>query len=598
MRSLLVANRGEIARRIFRTARAMGLSTVAVFSDADADAPYVHEADTAVRLPGFTPADTYLRGDLVVAAALAAGADAVHPGYGFLSEDADFAATVLAAGLTWVGPPVEAIRAMGSKLAAKQLMADAGVPCLPGADASGLSQDELLAAAASIGYPVLVKASAGGGGRGMRVVAGPGELTAAVDSAGREATSAFGDGTVFLERYLERPRHIEVQILADTFGTCVALFERDCSVQRRHQKVLEEAPSPAVDDALRKRLCDAAVAAARAVGYTGAGTVEFVVSPDGTPAFLEMNTRLQVEHPVTELVTGLDLVALQLLVAQGQPLPEAATQARRSGHAIEARLYAEDPTRDFLPCTGLLSRFVIPAGEGIRVDSGVETGSLIGVHYDALLAKVIAYADTRELASARLAGALAAAHLHGVTTNRDLLVAVLRSPAWLAGEVDTSFLQQHDPAELGRSRVVGFGLRCHAAAAALAGAASRRTGARALADLPPGWRNLRSALETTSYAVDGRDVHVGYGGAVLEVDGVALQGLRVWTATPALVDLEVAGLRRRYDVHLEAATAYVDSALGFSVLVQTERLPLAGSGLAGGPLTAPLPRVGRRLDVE
>ncbi len=598
MRSLLVATRGEIARRIFATARSMGLSTVAVFSDADADAPYVREADTSVRLPGSAPADTYLRGDLVVAAALAAGADAVHPGYGFLSEDADFAAAVLAAGLTWVGPPVEAIRAMGSKLAAKRLMADAGVPCLPGADATGLSPDELLAAAADIGYPVLVKASAGGGGRGMRIVAAADELSAAVDSAGREASSAFGDGTVFLERYVERPRHIEVQVMADTFGTCAALFERDCSVQRRHQKVLEEAPSPAVDDALRQRLCDAAVAAARAVGYTGAGTVEFVVSPDGTPAFLEMNTRLQVEHPVTELITGLDLVALQLLVAQGKPLPEAATQARLHGHAIEARLYAEDPTRDYLPATGVLTRFSIPVGEGIRVDSGVETGSVVGVHYDAMLAKVVAHADTRELASARLAATLAAAQLHGVTTNRDLLVAVLRSPAWLAGEVDTSFLQRHDPAELGRSRLDEAGLRCHAAAAALAGAAARRAEAHVLGDLPAGWRNLRSTLQTTSYAVDGRDLDVGYGNDVVQINGVVLEGLRVWAAAPDLVDLEVDGLRRRYDVHLDGATAYVDSPLGSSVLVEAERYPLPGSGLAAGALTAPLPGTVVRLDVE
>ncbi len=353
IRSVLVANRGEIARRVFRTCRALGIDTVAVFSDADADAPFVREADAAVRLPGSAPKDTYLRGDLVVAAALAAGADAVHPGYGFLSEDAAFAQAVLDAGLVWIGPPPSAIEAMGSKLAAKALMADAGVPCLPGVDATGLSDAELGRAADGIGYPVLVKASSGGGGRGMRIVAAAGDLAAAVDSAQREAASAFGDGTVFLEKYVERPRHVEVQVMADVHGTCVALFERDCSVQRRHQKVLEEAPSPAVDDALRTRLCDAAVAAAQAVGYTGAGTVEFVVGQDGSPAFLEMNTRLQVEHPVTELVTGLDLVRLQLLVADGLPLPDL-SDVRMDGHAIEARLYAEDPARGFLPATGTL----------------------------------------------------------------------------------------------------------------------------------------------------------------------------------------------------------------------------------------------------
>ena len=597
MRSLLVANRGEIARRIFRTARAEGLATVAVYSDADADAPFVAEADTAVRLPGSSPADTYLRGDLVIAAALAAGADAVHPGYGFLSEDAGFAAAVLAAGLTWVGPPVAAIEAMGSKLAAKALMAGAGVPCLPGVDATGLSAAELADAGAGTGYPVLVKASAGGGGRGMRIVRAAGDLVEAVESAGREAASAFGDGTVFLERYVDRPRHVEVQVMADQHGTCVALFERDCSVQRRHQKVLEEAPSPAVDAALRTRLCEAAVAAAQAVGYTGAGTVEFVLAPDGTPAFLEMNTRLQVEHPVTELVTGLDLVSLQLLVARGEPMPRSVVDARLSGHAVEARLYAEDPTRGFLPATGTLHRFEVPAVEGVRVDSGVESGSVVGVHYDAMLAKVVAHGATREQASGRLAAALAGARLHGVVTNRDLLVRTLRSDAWLSGDVDTSFLERHDPAELGRSLVDEAGLRLHAAAAALAGAAARRTSASVLAGLPSGWRNVRSALQRTAYDVDGRTVEVGYGDGVVEVDGTALQGLRVWSASGEQVDLEVDGLRRRVDVHVVGAVSYVDSALGASVLVEVERYPLPGSGLAAGALTAPMPGTVVRVDV-
>ncbi len=597
MRSLLVANRGEIARRVFRTARSQGLLTVAVFSDADADAPFVHEADTAVRLPGHSPADTYLRGDLIVAAALAAGADAVHPGYGFLSEDASFAAAVIAAGLTWVGPPVSAIEAMGSKLAAKALMAGAGVPCLPGIDATGLSPAELVTAGEQIGYPVLVKASAGGGGRGMRIVGVAAELDDAVASAGREASSAFGDGTVFLERYVERPRHVEVQVMADTHGTCVALFERDCSVQRRHQKVLEEAPSPAVDAALRDRLCEAAVAAAKAVGYTGAGTVEFVVAPDGTPSFLEMNTRLQVEHPVTELVTGLDLVALQLLVAQGLPLPRTVVEATMTGHAVEARLYAEDATHGFLPSTGTLHRFSIPAVKGVRVDSGVETGSVVGVHYDAMLAKVVAHGATREQASARLAAALAGARLHGVTTNRDLLVRTLRSPAWLSGDVDTSFLERHDPAELGRPLVDEAGLRVHAAAAALAGAASRRSAARVLGGLPAGWRNVRSALQATAYDVDGRTLHIAYGDGVVEVDGAALQGLRVRSATPTQVDLEVEWLRRTVDVHAVGSVSYVDSALGASVLVEVERFPLPGSGLAAGALAAPMPGTVVHVDV-
>ncbi len=602
LQRLLVANRGEIARRIFRTCRDLGIGTVAVFSDVDADAPYVGEADTAVHLPGNAPADTYLRGDLVVAAGLRSGSDAVHPGYGFLSEDSGFARAVLDAGLVWVGPPPAAIEAMGSKLAAKALMVDAGVPCLPGVDATGLSVEELVGAADAIGYPVLVKASAGGGGRGMRIVSRTADLAAAVESAQREAASAFGDGTVFLEKYVERPRHVEVQVMADAHGACVALFERDCSVQRRHQKVLEEAPSPAVDDALRARLCEAAVAAAQAVDYTGAGTVEFVLAPDGTPAFLEMNTRLQVEHPVTELVTGLDLVRLQLLVAQGLPLPPEVFHAQIEGHAIEARLYAEDPTRGFLPATGTLHWFEIPCGAGIRVDSGVESGSVVSPFYDAMLAKVLAHGATREEASGRLAAALAGAKLHGVQTNRDLLVRVLRSEAWRSGDVDTSFLERHDPAVLGAPLADGAAVGLHAVAAALAAAAGRRAGAPVLAGLASGWRNLPSALQQTSYAVGDREVAVGYAhrrdGTVVEVDGQAMLGVRVWSAADERVDLEVDGLRRTYDVSTVGTATYVDSSLGATVLVEVERYPEPGSGLAEGALTAPMPGTVVRVDVE
>jgi acetyl/propionyl-CoA carboxylase alpha subunit len=598
MKRLLVANRGEIARRIFRTCRAMGIECVAVFSDADADAPFVTEADAAVHLPGSAPADTYLCADLLIAAAQRTGADSVHPGYGFLSEDASFARAVTAAGLTWVGPPAEAIAAMGSKLAAKALMEKAGVPVLAGVDTTGLTPSQLEAAAADIGYPVLVKASAGGGGRGMRVVGVPAALVAAVDSAHREAQSAFGDGTVFLERYVERPRHIEVQLMADAHGQVVALFERDCSVQRRHQKVLEEAPSPAVDEALRTQLCEAAVAAARAVSYTGAGTVEFVVAPDGSPAFLEMNTRLQVEHPVTELVTGLDLVRLQLLVAQGLPLPPEVATARMTGHAVEARLYAEDPTRDYLPATGTLHVFEVQPVEGVRVDSGVESGSVVGPHYDAMLAKVVAHGATRLEASARLAAALAGARLHGLRTNRELLVRVLRSPAWRDGDVDTSFLERHDPAELGRPLTGAHAVRLHAVAAALASAAGRRTTASVQPGLPSGWRNVASDLQRTSYEVDGGEVdgdrvEVGYAfrrdGLVVVVDGERLPAVRLRSATATHVDLDVDGVRRSYEVATHDVMSYVDSSLGASTLVEADRYPEPGSGLAAGSLTAPMP---------
>ncbi len=596
---VLVANRGEIARRVFRTCRELGIGTVAVFSDADAEAPFVREADRAVHLPGNAPADTYLRADLVVAAALKAGADAIHPGYGFLSEDAAFAQAVLDAGLVWIGPPPAAIEAMGSKLAAKAMMADAGVPCLAGVDATGLADDALVKAAEDIGYPVLVKASAGGGGRGMRIVSAEADLVAAVTGAQREAASAFGDGTVFLEKYVERPRHVEVQVLADTHGSCVALFERDCSVQRRHQKVLEEAPSPAVDDALRTRLCEAAVAAAQAVGYTGAGTVEFVLSPDGTPAFLEMNTRLQVEHPVTELVTGLDLVRLQLLVAQGSPLPAEVLEAGITGHAIEARLYAEDPARGYLPVTGTLHRVEIPCGTGIRVDSGVESGSVVSPFYDAMLAKVLAHGATRAEASARLAAALSGARLHGIRTNRDLLVRVLRSEAWLSGDVDTSFLERNDlTSPLADTATEDL----HCVAAALAGAAGRRASAPVLAAMPSGWRSLPSTLQRTSYVVGDREIAVGYdlrrSGTVVEVDGTALSGVRVWSATPGGVDLEVDGVRRTYQVSTVAGTTWVDSELGATALVEVERYPEPGSGHAAGALVAPMPGTVVRVEVE
>jgi propionyl-CoA carboxylase alpha chain len=599
--SLLVANRGEIARRVFRTCRAMGIGCVAVFSDADADAPFVREADVAVRLAGNAPADTYLRADLLLDAARRAGADAVHPGYGFLSEDAAFARAVLCAGMTWVGPPPEAIDAMGSKLAAKALMEDAGVPVLPGVDVTGMTPAQVQAAAEDIGYPVLVKASAGGGGRGMRIVPLAEALVAAVDSARREAEQAFGNGTVFLERFVERPRHVEVQVMADTQGQVVALFERDCSVQRRHQKVLEEAPSPAVDDALRARLCDAAVAAARAVSYTGAGTVEFVLSPDGAPAFLEMNTRLQVEHPVTELVTGLDLVRLQLLVAQGHPLPPEVAAARIDGHAIEARLYAEDPTRGFLPATGTLVGFSIPTADGVRVDSGVEAGSVVSMHYDAMLAKVVAHGATRVEASARLAAALAGARLHGVRTNRDLLVRTLRSEAWLTGDVDTSFLERHDPAELGRPLADDDAVRLHAVAATLAGAVARRSHAPVQPGLPSGWRNVPSALQRTSWTLGKREVETAYAfrrdGLHVEVDGQPLAAVRLLDATASRVDLEVDGVRRAFHVAVHGATSYVDSALGATALVEAERYPLPGSGVAAGSLTAPMPGTVVRVGV-
>ena len=592
---LLVANRGEIARRIFRTARAMGIATVAVHSDADSYALFVREADEAVHLPGNTPGETYLRADLVVAAAQRAGADAVHPGYGFLSENADFARAVLDAGLTWVGPPVDAIETMGSKLGAKELMQKAGVPTLPWTS----EPDE----GSTVGFPLLVKASAGGGGRGMRIVRDPAELDDAVAAARREAGSAFGDDTVFLERYLEAPRHIEIQVFADTHGNVVSLFERECSIQRRHQKIVEEAPSPAVDDDLRARMGDAAVAAARAVGYVGAGTVEFVVPTlpgddvslraehDIEFAFLEMNTRLQVEHPVTEFVTGLDLVRLQLLVAMGDTLPAEALKPTLDGHAIEVRLYAEDATNNFLPATGTLRAFDIDEAR-VRVDTGVEAGSVVSPYYDPMLAKVIAHARTRREAAGALADALRRARIHGVTTNRDLLVAVLGHEEYLAGRTDTAFLERHEPADLAGSPLDDEGWRVHALVAALALQARNRAGAHVWNRLPSGWRNNRSQLQHVTLRAGDVDLTVGYAftrdGIDAEVDGVALDVL-VHETTPSLVELTVEGVRRYFRTEVTGDVVDVDSTMGASSYELVPRFPDHTHDHEAGSLVAPMP---------
>jgi acetyl-CoA/propionyl-CoA carboxylase, biotin carboxylase, biotin carboxyl carrier protein len=450
IRRVLIANRGEIARRIVRTCRELGIATVAVHSDADVDAPHVREADAAVRLGPAPATESYLDVDRVVAAALDAGADAVHPGYGFLSEHAGFAEAVEAAGLTFVGPSPATIRLMGDKAAAKRHLADAGVPVVPGADTSELDEDGVVDAAGDVGFPLLVKAVAGGGGKGMRVVHEPAALREALAAARREARAAFGDDRVILERLVERPRHVEVQVMGDAHGEVIHLLERECSVQRRHQKVVEEAPSPAVDEALRTRLGDAAVAAARSVGYLGAGTVEFLL--DGTTLdeeeptffFLEMNTRLQVEHPVTELVTGLDLVALQLRVATGAPLGIAQDEVRADGHAIEVRWYAEDPATQ-LPQVGSLARLALPTGPGLRADVGVEPGGVVSRYYDPMLGKLIAHGHDREAAIDRLLGLVRGTVAHGVVTNLDLLDAILDHPVHRRGELTTSFLEEHLP---------------------------------------------------------------------------------------------------------------------------------------------------------
>ena len=440
--TLLVANRGEIAVRVMRTARALGLRTVAVFSDADAAAPHVRFADDAVRLGPAPVSQSYLNADAIIEAARASGADAIHPGYGFLSENAAFVRAVEAAGLIFVGPTAMAVEVMGDKARAKRKMIEADVPCVPGYEGNGQSDPRLIDAANAIGFPVMVKAAAGGGGRGMRLVTTPEALPNALSLARAEAESAFGSGTLIIEKAIVRPRHVEIQVFADSFGNTVHLGERDCSVQRRHQKVIEEALCPVLTPELRARMGEAAVAAARAVDYRGAGTVEFLLDGEGRFYFLEMNTRLQVEHPVTELVTGLDLVELQLRVAQGERLPLRQEDVLLNGWAIEVRLYAEDPAKDFLPSTGPILCWQPPSGAGIRVDAGIETGGSVSPYYDAMVAKIVAAGRDRAQAQRRLIRALEATALFGLATNRDFLLACLRQPAFTRGEATTAFIAE------------------------------------------------------------------------------------------------------------------------------------------------------------
>ncbi|MDX6302901.1 MAG: propionyl-CoA carboxylase alpha chain [Nocardioidaceae bacterium] len=621
MQKILIANRGEIARRVLRAARELGIRTAVVYSDADADALFVQEADEAVRLEGTAAADTYLVAELILEAAAKVGADAVHPGYGFLSENADFAEACVAAGLIFIGPSAAAIRSMGDKVTSKEIMAANGVPILRGVtvtdvSAGGESQD-LQAALADIGLPAIIKASAGGGGRGMRIVNSAEELLAQVESAQREAKAAFGNGTVFIERYLAPSRHIEVQIVADNHGQVATLFERECSIQRRHQKVVEEAPSPAVDHQWRERLMAAAVSAARAVDYRGAGTVEFIAAADGTFAFLEMNTRLQVEHPVTECITGLDLVQLQIAVARGEALPAEAMNPTITGHAIEVRLCAEDPAAGYLPVSGTFDLFEIDSDSiadktadnsahksahkssvnntvGIRVDTGVTSGSEVSPYYDSMVAKVIAHGPTRSAAAGRLADALSRARLHGITTNRDLLVRILRSAEFLAGDTTTDFLDRIDG--LTAPLTADATHRQHAVIAAIALAARRSRDRPVQLGLPIGWRNNRATLETVEFKGEGDPITVAYNlqrrAAVVEVDGDPVT-VDIHTADPDVVDATIGGVRRRYRVHLTGPAgldgALIDGVDGSSAFSVVDPLPAPGSALPAGGLIAPMP---------
>ena len=589
LQRVLVANRGEIARRIIRGVHDMGIDAVAVYTTEDAASPHVGEADLSVHLAGRTLAETYLNPEALVALAGLAGADAIHPGYGFLSENPELPEACARAGLVWVGPTPESMRVMGHKVRAKETVAAAGVPVLPSAVVAGAVADgELTRAAGAIGFPLLVKASAGGGGRGMRLVQRPDELAEAVAAAGREASAAFGSDEVFLERYLPSPRHVEVQVVGDTTGTVLHLYDRECSVQRRHQKVIEEAPAILVDRGTRARMWHAATVAARSVGYQGAGTVEFLVEGSNF-YFLEMNTRLQVEHGVTELVTGLDLVGLQLLVASGQPLPLAQEHVTVSGHAIEARLCAERPREGYRPTPGTARHVAWPEGAGLRTDAGIESGSTVSSSYDSLVAKVMAHAGSRETAIGRLARALAALEVDGLETNRDLLAAILDDPVFRHGEAGIDYLDGRDdlrdaiPADDVRHR--------HAAAAALA--LLRRRAAASLVPVPAaGWRNVGAAHHVDTL-VDAR------GTLVVRTKGpdddVAVLVAGEWeevgsaTTTDDFVDLAAAGLRRRYRVRVAGPQVDVNGPEGqSSFTLRTEDDPDEQGGTAG-ECRAPLP---------
>jgi acetyl/propionyl-CoA carboxylase alpha subunit len=590
----------------------MGLTGVAVYSDADAGAPHVAAADEAVRIGPPPARESYLAIERILDAARAVGADAIHPGYGFLSENAEFAQRCADAGLVFIGPPADAIRKMGSKIEAKAIMEGAGVPVMPGVSGAGRSEQSLIAAARALGFPILVKASAGGGGKGMRRVHRAADLPDALRAARREAGGAFGDDTLLLERYLEAPRHIEVQVLADTAGAAVHCFERECSIQRRYQKIIEEAPSVAVDGPLRARMGAAAVAAAKAIRYVGAGTVEFLVDAEGRFYFLEMNTRLQVEHPVTEAITGLDLVALQIRIAGGEPLGFSQQDLAISGHAIEARLYAEDPAKDFLPATGRIALWEPADLPGLRYDAGIARGMEIGVHYDPLLAKVIAHGSTREEAAARLVGALRFLGMAGVTTNRDFLLATLRHQAFTDGALDTHFVDRHFPDAAARtSRRDETIDRAHAIVAALHGCARRRGTGPLPASILPGWRNNPWRPQDVAYRSGAAIIEVRYtcaapGRFEVEVDGVRTGALVAGMAgggcggldrEDAAFDVEIGGVRRRYTVVVAGDVTAVHSALGDTELREVPRFPpRRGEELAGGCL-APMTGLIREIRV-
>ncbi len=610
IRRLLVANRAEIAERVFTSARSLGIETVALYSDPDANLRYVRSADQSIHLAGSTPAETYLDVNKVLEAAVRSGCDGIHPGYGFLSENPKLAQGCLDLGITFVGPSVESIEIMGSKLASKALALRHGVPTLDSLDVTEITSNQAGEFAKTIGYPVLVKASAGGGGRGMRIVESPEQLDQSIESAKREALNAFGDATVFIEKYVQSPRHIEIQVVADQHGRAIHLCERECSIQRRHQKIVEESPSPFFDKhpELRLLMGQAAVDLAQAVSYVGLGTVEFVVDAQGNFYFLEMNTRLQVEHPVTEAVLGIDLVRIQIEVAQNRHLGDLIGDIDQSGHAIEVRLYAENPQLDWRPESGTLEKFLVPGqtefqiGGAIRVDSGFEDNSVVSTYYDSMLAKVIAYSDTRQNARKILRKTLIDSAIFGVHTNRDLLIGILSNSDFVDGNTDTGFLVRNQPNDLIEASLEEKWLEISAVAGALVLQARERENTRAFVNTPSGWRNSRSTTQFVDFSHNEEVVRVEYfnssdGFRIANLSQLGLESVRVISSTSSQAILEVDGRTHRFQVLALDTQVFIHSTLGLVCFGRLPRFPAGQDEISPGSLVSPMPGVVVRIEV-
>jgi acetyl-CoA carboxylase biotin carboxylase subunit len=600
-RKILVANRGEIAVRVMRTCRAMGITAVAVYSDADTNALHTRSADEAVHLGSAISEDSYLNIAKIIEAAHRTGADAIHPGYGFLSENAEFAEACEEAGMIFIGPSPQAIRQMGLKSTARRLMAEAGVPVVPGDDGQNQSSESLRAQMLKIGFPVLVKAAAGGGGRGMRVVRSESEIEEAVDSARREAERSFGEGSLLIERFIERARHVEFQILGDHHGNLLHLFERDCSLQRRHQKIIEESPSPAVNEELSRLMGEAAVKIGRALGYTNAGTVEFILAPSGEFYFIEVNTRLQVEHPVTEMTTGVDLVKMQIEIAEGKPLTLAQNELRRSGHAIEARLYAEDPLHDFLPSTGKILDWYLPeAIAGLRLDTGVEKGTEVGIYYDSLLAKLIAHGADRDEALRKLSHALRAFSIQGVQTNREFLIRLLEHESFIEGAAHTGFITEHFDELVITDDWPTVEASLIAVALYLLGQWQNSNGL--LSELPPSYRNNPFRHPSVKLLVGDREVEVSWCHLTgsdydFKVFDSSIK-VQLLSSAPDNLRLSLGGIQRSFRIVEVDDQFYVHTSLGSSVIRRLPRHPIRQSASDGGSANSPMPGQVLKILVE